>query len=135
MTADPREWCIPIDGYQKVPLSLNDRRHWGAARSIASDLSDAVQWQLIRARNTQGLPRVLDRVEITLQYEPRTNGRRDEDNMSPTLKVCIDACRKVQLLKDDTPEYVTRSGCKILPVRRDGTSARLSLLIREVSNP
>ena len=50
---------------------------------------------------------------------PRDRLRRDQDNLVPTLKPCIDGLVDAGVIPDDTPEYVSWRVVIDLPDRND----------------
>lgn len=85
-------------------LSLNDRLHWGTKNRRGQDLRKAM-WALAkRAR----IP-VLERVSITVEYQPPPLARRrDADNFSPSAKYMIDGLVDANVLPDDNARHVSR---------------------------
>lgn len=79
-----------IVGYHRPPLTLNQRLHWAVKDRIRRDLHRTAQLQLIgpvRAARRSGVALPLT---VTLEWRVTDRRRRDNDNISPTLKVCAD---------------------------------------------
>jgi crossover junction endodeoxyribonuclease RusA len=108
-------------GYNRPPLSLNDRMHWAAAGKIKRALADVVGWLAIGHQ----LPMNVDHATLTLAWNPAVHRSRDDDNPMASLKVCADALVRYGLVADDDIAHVTRK-VEIGPVIPGG---RLALLI------
>lgn len=109
MTA--RSWTLRLV-YSKLPLSLNDRSHWGEVARSKRNLRDRVR---LMAR-AQRIPR-LDAIHVQMHWTPVVVRGRDQDNAVATLKPAIDGLRDYKPTKrdpagwrgvvpDDTPEHV-----------------------------
>lgn len=107
--AEGRAWIIPLP-YERPPLNLNQRLHWAARNRLVQQIKSDVH-TLARFHK---LPTGLDRVHVTLHWQPTTNRRRDSDNPSLTLKACVDGLTTYGLTDDDNSEHVT-SGTVIEP--------------------
>ncbi len=119
--SEPHVIVLP---YTKQPLTLNQRlQHMHKAR-ITRVLRDNVT---ILASQ---LPR-MGRVEVTLHYAPPDKRRRDQDNLVPTSKACVDGIVRAGIVKDDSPEYIDHK----MPVIDDPNAGRgrLYLLVREIA--
>lgn len=98
---------IPLP-YETPPLSANQRLHWRRRADITAQVrSDA--HTLVRVA---GAPRNCVHVAVSLHYAPARNGRRDADNLVPTLKALCDGLVDYGLVPDDTPQWMT----KVMPV-------------------
>ena len=86
----------------KPPLTLNQRLHWRDKAKRTLVTRDAVTWAVKALR----LP-TQPHISVQLHYATGDQRRRDQDNLVPTLKVCLDGCVRAGLLVDDTPEHVT----------------------------
>ena len=126
------------------PLSMNDRgASRGAAFAKAAMIRDIREYIVKQAR-THCLPRLIDHVEVQLNYRPRDNRRRDTDNLVATLKPICDALtvgkparisprtgRPVPaqpgcgLVFDDTPEYMSKPEPRIWPAIKGHQYGRL----------
>jgi len=88
--------------YEKPPLTLNQRLHWRAQAKLKADLRHLVYDRLIKQSPTPA-----GHIRVELHYVPRDRRRRDQDNLVPTLKSCLDGIVDTGLIPDDTPDYVT----------------------------
>lgn len=96
-----RGWTIPLP-YPRPPLNLNQRMHWAPRNRLTQQIkSDA--HTLARYGK---LPKGLDRVRIVLHWQPTTERRRDNDNITPTLKAAIDGLVQYGLVADDDSTHV-----------------------------
>jgi crossover junction endodeoxyribonuclease RusA len=106
--AEPRTWTLKIDGFE--PLSLNDRGHWRRHHQLKAEWRSEVA-TLAKAER---IP-LLARIHVALHAYPKTNRRRDADNLVATLKPCIDGLRDAGVIADDTPGHVSFSEPVIHP--------------------
>ena len=111
--------------WAKPPLTQNDRdeRKRGGARKI-TEAKDQARWAVRGANLTP-----IVGAEVFIHWLIPTRGRRDSDNLGPTLKVCQDALVLEGVLPDDSWVHVPRSGHEIHPP--NGESAAMGL---ELSN-
>lgn len=106
-------------------LSLNDRRHWAASHLITRQIKKAA-WACALAAKVP----LLDRVTITVEYQPpNASRRRDPDNLAPAGKAALDGLVLAGLLPDDSAAHVTAVRYVIGPVHPRG---RIVLHVREV---
>ena len=110
-------------GWDRPPLSLNDRQHHHAkAKGYAQAVEDA-RWAIRTARVAPpSLP-----VAVALHWRIPTRGRRDPDNMAATLKACLDALVAEGVVPDDGWQYVRRVSCEIHPPDGGGPAMWLTL--------
>lgn len=128
MTVQPIRIELP---YGTPPLNANQRLHWAAKARITSQLRRECRLLYKVAK----LPRKAVSVEMSLHYAPARNGRRDADNLVPTLKVCADALVDHGTVPDDTPEYMTKHMPVIHPKHTTGQGhVWLELTIKERTN-
>lgn len=123
-------YYLPLTGYTKPPLSLNDRgKGWRGKAAKTKALREVVAWQ---AMGLGVAPTPFAHVE--LHYVPRDNRVRDRDNLVATLKPCIDALTRqgkgasCRMLEDDDPGHVSWSPPVIHPA--DGHGPRLWLVVK-----
>lgn len=90
--------------FQKIPLSMNDRKHWRAKAAVTKQVRETVRILAIAAQ----LPRNLDHVTVTLHYAPASNRRLDADNLVATLKPCADGLVDHGLVDDDIPALMSK---------------------------
>ena len=110
--------------WDRPPLSANDRRHHMAqARAVAEVRRDA-GWTVKAIR----IPRC-SHLTVGLVYVPTIRRRRDgAENYGPTLKAIVDAiATDLQIVPDDTSEYVTRLMPVVTPVDRDNAGVFLAV--------
>lgn len=90
--SDPRDlvavWDIPIPGYDKPPLSLNDGR--GGSVFAHAAKRDALKARVRNAVLLAGVPE-LTHVHVELHWRTKTRQKRDADNVVASLKYMIDA--------------------------------------------
>ena len=101
---------IPLP-WAKPPLTQNDRdeRKRGGARKIAEAKATA------RLAIQSAKPTPIVGADVTLHWLIPTRGRRDSDNLGPTLKAVLDALVLEGVLPDDSWVHVPRSGHEIHP--------------------
>lgn len=105
--------------WQTPPLSLNDRHANRIVEAIAvAKVRESVGWVAKGARMGHH-----DKVRVTLNYQPRHNGRRDADNLVATLKPCCDALVDADLVDDDTPDHMV----KVMPIIHEPDGIRRCL--------
>jgi len=128
MTALPDEapvWTLPLP-WPGPLLHENQRLHWAQKAQLTRTVRDVTCFLAGNAR----LPRGLDRVEITLHWQPATVRRRDDHNLTPTLKAAVvDGLVDFGLIPDDNAAHAV-TGCVIEPVAKP---ARLWLRITDRS--
>lgn len=97
-----RQWALELP-YSSPPLSLNSRMHHMKEAAERRQILSDVGW-LARAKH---LPKHLDRIHVVLVWRPKQIRRRDSDNPAPTVKACIDALVRYDLVVDDDARHVT----------------------------
>lgn len=133
-TGGSRAWRVRLP-YTSPPLSANQRLHPMARHRLVHDVRADV------ATLCRVLPK-LERVAVELHYVPRDRRRRDEENLAPLLKACIDALtpsRRTRkgvapgagVIPDDTPAHVVSATCHLGEPDGSGTG-HLYLIVREV---
>lgn len=92
------------------PLRGNTRAHW----------ADKAHWTARVRRDVTYLARAAGlrpcaHLTVGLIWAPGDRARRDEDNLTPLLKVCADALARgradwtgLQIVPDDTPQWMTK---------------------------
>lgn len=107
------EWALrlPFERVSDVP-SLNDRDHWAVKARKVKEWRRAA-WLLARAERIPACERVL----IELHYVPRTNQRRDADNLVAALKPLADGLVDAGVVPDDTFRWMERQFPVIHPAR------------------
>jgi len=122
-----------VSGYETVillpwetpPLTANQRLHWARKAKLTRTIRDAI------AHLARDVP-YLDRAVVRLDWIVTDKRRRDEDNLFPTFKACVDGLVDADVVRDDTSEYVTREHPRIL--RKPGEKKRLELHVSEIVN-
>jgi crossover junction endodeoxyribonuclease RusA len=121
------EWEVPLP-YAAPPLSLNDRYGWQKRARLAAEVKHDTKHMASFVR----LPRGIQRVGITLHYQPSVRRRRDGDNLYATLKPAIDGLVAYGLIEDDDDEHVLSRDVKIHEPS-PGEHVRLWLIITDLS--
>ncbi len=126
MTVEPRQWAIRLP-YTRPPLTLNDRLHWAAKARIAKRLRADTA---ILARVAR-VPR-LDRIAVTLHYQPRVTRHIDGDNLLATVKPCVDGLRDAGVVPDDDHRHVVHLPVVIQPREPGQRHGHLYLVVRDL---
>jgi Holliday junction resolvase RusA-like endonuclease len=94
--------------WPKPPLTGNDRGHtrYSPFTRVKGEAQTAIRNAKVRA---------IVGADVTLHWLIPTRGRRDSDNLGPTLKACLDALVAERVLPDDSWVHVPRSGNEIHP--------------------
>lgn len=95
------EWRLELPF--TTQLSLNDRVHWAVKMKLVKEWRDATH-VLARAAKIPACRRI----QVEFHYVPRTNQRRDPDNLVASLKPCVDGLVDAGIVPDDTEEFVER---------------------------
>jgi crossover junction endodeoxyribonuclease RusA len=122
-TGPPRVITIALPAGLPL-LSLNDRKHWAARNRVAQALKTA-SWAAALAAKVPAL----DRVTITVEYQPPDRRRRDPGNLAATGKPLIDGLVAGGMLPDDDSGHVASERYEIGPLYPRG---RLVLHVREI---
>lgn len=101
--------------WTKPPLSANDRHHWTAAAKITKEIRYTA-WALTTKKR---IPKT-SHCTVTLFYKPGRVGRRDADNLMPTMKALCDGIVDAGVVKDDIPEMMTKMMPVIKPADKMG---------------
>jgi hypothetical protein len=119
-----REWTIALPFTQ--PLSLNDRLSWQKRHRLTAPWKDAAT-NLARHHK---IPR-LDRFTVVLHWAPRLERIRDPENLTATLKVCVDGLVRAGVADGDDPRYYAPCA----PIIHDATGepSRLWLVVTDLS--
>lgn len=119
------QWTLDLP-FDKPPLTENQRwPHWAQKAAVIKKVRAAAFW----AAKSAGIP-TCDRVRVTLTWFVNTRHRRDEDNITPTLKAICDGLVDAGVSDDDTPMFME----KVMPVitYRPGQPAPMQLLIEVI---
>lgn len=121
--ADDRFRTTLTLNYPRPPLTANQRLHWRKKADLTRQLRETVAWL------ARPIP-FLHRIDVTLTWVVNDRRRRDVDNVVPTLKAICDGLVDVDIVPDDTPQFMT----KHMPVieYRAGVTPHLELVIEEV---
>jgi hypothetical protein len=87
-------------------LNLNDRHHWTKRHELYEQLRKDALTMIRRARVPQ-----LDRIGVTVVYDPPDRRDRDADNLALSAKALVDAMR---------PPGPRKVGGRVVRVSRDG---------------
>jgi crossover junction endodeoxyribonuclease RusA len=127
--------------YVRLPGALggNTRAHW---RQRSAD-TQRVRTDVLRLSQAAGLHRVgpVRHVVVELVWAPGDRRRRDADNLWPLLKVACDAIARgprkgwtgLDVVPDDTPEYMTKLAPRIAPPPEKGMWLHLWLDMQEAA--
>jgi hypothetical protein len=117
--------------FRRLPLSGNDRGHTRAKYADQQMVKKAA-WAVARHAKVPRLRAAL----LELIYYPGRNAGPDADNLTPTMKYCIDGLVAAKILPDDGPEYVLGTRQKTV-LRRDDpydqSTPRMVLVITDAS--
>lgn len=110
--------------YPTPPLTANQRLHWRKRAELTRQVRTATAYM------ASEIPE-LERCAVTLTWYVADKRRRDADNLVPTLKACCDGLVDAELVKDDTPDLMT----KHMPVIRyeKGCTPHLELRIEAIA--
>lgn len=89
------DWITP-------PLTENQRLHWRARARVVKDVRAAGRLAFARMRGHR-------HVEVTLVWVVADRRRRDEDNITPTLKALCDGMVDAGVVPDDTPQFMAKN--------------------------
>ena len=118
--------------WDRPPLTANELRrlHHQALATRIRDIKTATLLQLRRRdtitwRRQDGTHEPTARPTLTVAqsvifvYQPPDRRRRDADNMSASLKPCLDAIVQAGMLPDDSANYLAMTGQRIVPPAAD----------------
>lgn len=108
------------------PLSMNARQHWSQRSAEVAQLRQDAAILCKEAK----VPK-MDRVRVTLVYEPRDNRRRDPINLMATLKPVQDGIVDAGVVPDDTPQFM-ESPMPIIDLP-NGKKGRLWVLVEQLA--
>lgn len=122
---------IPLP-YLTPPLNLNDSGASRGARMEKAKVIKAVRRTAAILAKHHRLPLDVGHATVELHYRPRTNARRDTDNLVATAKPIYDGLTDYGLVKDDVPQYMSKPE----PVlHRKGKTPELWLEISTTDTP
>lgn len=102
----PDRWELLLP-WTKPPLSLNDRMTWPVKSSWTKTLRRTAWALALQAKMPP-----LGSCSVELLYLPRDRRRRDEDNLTATLKPLADGLVDAGVVVDDTPDLMGKR-CRI----------------------
>ena len=102
-----RSWTVELPAGLEV-LSLNGREHRMVRYRKGQVLEDAA---IVMTRKAK-VPR-LERIHVTVLFDPPDRRERDHDNLSPTYKHLADGIVKAGVVPDDTPQYMVPGRCEV----------------------
>lgn len=83
-------------------INANHRMHWAKK----AEKTKAIRWRARWAAKTSGIKR-MDQAHLTVHIHWPDKRRRDEHNITPTIKAAIDGLIDAGLLPDDSGDYLT----------------------------
>lgn len=129
----PRQWEITFPAGLEL-LSLNGREHYIARHRTTQELKKAAWATVVKAK----VPK-LDRITVTVVYDPPDGRHRDADNLGPTVKALLDGMAlailpsyggKRRVVPGDDSRHVARVSLEIGP--ETFPRGRLRMIITEV---
>ena len=106
MTA-ARTWTLEFPAGMKLP-TLNDHSHW-RVRYTRGEVIRKAAWALA----VQAHVPPLERIAVSAEYQPPDRRKRDEDNLTLSVKSAIDGIKAARVVPDDSSGYVRYDGCRI----------------------
>ena len=92
------------------PLTMNARNHWRKQAAIVANIRKTVATLVnIRTFTAHPIPMYAPHVAVELHYWPRDRRRRDADNLVPVLKAACDGLVDASVVRDDTPDLMTKA--------------------------
>lgn len=108
--------------WARPPITGNDRGHTKFRSPLIAQTLGEARLAIRRANPTPVVG-----ANVTLHWLIPTRGRRDSDNLGPTLKECLDALVLEKVLPDDSWVHVPESSCRIHPPNGEPASMWLTL--------
>lgn len=108
--------------WPRPPLTANQRMHHMQRARITRDVRSAAAYAF------RTFPEV-GRVRVELEWVVTTSHRRDVDNIVPTLKAVCDGLVDVEIVPDDTPQFME----KVMPTIRRGEKAGVTVHVTEIT--
>lgn len=96
---------LPFD---KPPFTLNNTPHWAVKKDLVFMIRRAAKLLAMKDK----VPRHLNHITVSLNYVPRDNRIRDEDNLTPILKAACDGLVDALVVPEDTNKEMT----KLMPI-------------------
>ena len=95
-------------------LTSNQRLHWGER----ARRTRALRWRATLAYRAAGKPR-LEAAHCVARLTYRDRRRRDDHNITPTLKACVDGVVAAGLLPDDDHKHLVGPDIRVTEPDRD----------------
>ena len=95
-------------------LTSNQRLHWGER----ARRTRALRWRATLAYRAAGKPR-LEAAHCVATLTYRDQRRRDDHNIMPTLKACVDGVVAAGLLPDDNHKHLVGPDIRVTEPDRD----------------
>lgn len=106
-------WVLVLP-YARPPLTLNKHLHYMPESKIRVEL----KWATFAVARAARLVH-LDAGTVELVWFKGDNRRADSDNISPTLKPCIDGLVAAHVFTDDNATHVRRTSQRVIYRRED----------------
>lgn len=108
--------------WPRPPLTANQRLHYMARARITRDVRTAAAYAF------RNFPEV-EKVRVELVWVVTDKRRRDVDNIVPTLKAVCDGLVDVEIVPDDTPQYME----KVMPTIELGEKPGVIVRVTEMT--
>ena len=109
-------------------LTSNQRLHWGER----ARRTRALRWRATLAYRAAGKPR-MEVAHLTARLTYRDRRRRDDHNIMPTLKACVDGVVAAGLLPDDNHKHLVGPDIRVAEPDRE-QSGYLGIELRFVGH-
>lgn len=109
--------------WRRPPLTENQRHHWRKKAQLTKDV------RLVAKLAAARIPHFA-RIEVELTWVVKDFRRRDDDNITPTMKALCDGLVDADVVDDDTNTYMVKRMPQIRVEK--GATPHLELTIREV---
>ncbi len=122
------EWTIRLP-WPAPPITANQRNHWRKQAALVKAVRTSIHTHISLGQFT-GVPWpvMAGHVTVELHYWPRDKRRRDADNLVPTLKSACDGLVDAGVVRDDTPDLMT----KVMPILHEPDGdPRVLLIVRQ----
>lgn len=125
---DGRRRAVVVLPWDRAPLTLNARLAWRAMYEARKGVAEAAGWVLRGVHPFDGP------VEVEIVRYLGRAGIADADNLSATMKPCLDALVAARVLPADDAATVVRTSQRVVPAAHDPfgpAQPRLLLVITE----
>jgi crossover junction endodeoxyribonuclease RusA len=122
------EWTIRLP-WPAPPITANQRNHWRKQATLVKAVRTSIHTHISLGQFTGApWPVMAGHVTVELHYWPRDKRRRDADNLVPTLKSACDGLVDAGVVRDDTPDLMT----KVMPILHEPDGdPRVLLIVRQ----